>query len=302
MYRSFKEIEDKILSEKKKYRLVLANAHDDDALSAVVYAVNKGVIDATLIGKEEEIRNLLKSFEEDENKYAIVNCEDEKEASELAMEMIKEKKADIPMKGIMQTSTFMRSILNKERGFFKKDSLLSQCTLLEWPEMEKMLVISDCAVNINPDLEAKKNIIRNAVDLAHAVGYEKPNVALLSAVEVINPKIQSTVDASQLTQINWEDCVVDGPFALDNAINEEAAARKGIRNEMAGNADVLIVPDLCSGNIFTKSLLFFAHLKSSGALCGANIPAVMTSRSDVPENKYYSILTAILQHINKENS
>lgn len=297
MYKTFAQIEEAILKNEKKVRLVLANAHDDDALSAAVHAVNKGVIEAILIGKKEQIEVLLKEFDQRPEDYTIIGCDDEKQASEIAMQMIQEKKAEIPMKGIMQTSTFMRSILNKERGFFDKDSILSQCTVLEWPQKDKMLVISDCAVNISPDLEAKKKIIGNAVKLAHALGYERPNVALLSAVEVLNPKIPSTIDADELSKMEWEDCNVDGPFALDNAIDEEAAQRKGISKKIAGNADVLIVPDLCSGNIFTKSLLFFAHMKSSGALCGADIPAVMTSRSDSPENKYHSILTAVLQYM-----
>lgn len=297
MFRSFREIEESVLAFERKPRLVIANAQDLDALSAVVHAKNKGVIEPILIGDTAKIADILTQLNEDPRSYPMREIIGEKEAAAAAMEMVVNGEADIPMKGLMQTASFMRALLNKAYGFASPSALLSQATVLEWPEKEKLMVISDCAINIAPDLSDKKKILRNAVALSHKLGFEKPNVAVVSAVETVRDKIPSTVEANTLAQMSWEDCVVGGPFALDNAVSEEAVRHKGINHPAAGKADVLIMPNLCTGNVFTKSLTFFAHLPSAGVVCGTSIPVVMTSRTDMPENKYYSILTAIVQKL-----
>lgn len=297
MYKNFKEMEAYLLTNNIKKRVVLANAQDDAALAALVHGKRSGILDGILVGDYAKIVDLLKSLGEDENDYEIVEASDEVDAAKKTMELIVSGKGDIPMKGIMQTATYMRAILNKEYGFFKKGSLLSQATVLEWKEKDKFLIISDCAVNISPDLDAKKKIIENSVKLANCLGINNPKVAVLSAVEVAKESIPSTMDAKYLAEMKRDNCLVGGPFALDNAIDEDAAKHKGINHPVAGNADILIVPDLCSGNIFTKALTFFAHMESSGALCGGDIPVIMTSRTDTPENKYNSILTAIVQSL-----
>lgn len=197
----------------------------------------------------------------------------------------------------MQTSTFMRAILNKETGILPEGKILSQCTVFEYPDQNRIMFAADCAVNIAPGLQEKVSITRNTVELAHFFGFERPKVAVLSAVEKVNEKIPSTVDADALSKMMWEDCVVEGPFALDNAIDPEAAKHKGVSGEVAGKADILLMPDLCAENIFHKSLHFYAHTVTSGALCGTEIPVIMTSRTDSPSTKYYSILTAILQSL-----
>lgn len=297
MYRSFQEIENKLLSEGICKKLVLANAHDREALTAVVCAKRKKIIYPILVGLVQEIEELLKTMGEKPEDYEIHPAATEQEAAAMAMQMVAEGAADIPMKGIMQTATFMRALLNKELKLFPEGNLLSETTVLDWEEKGKFLFISDCAINISPDLDAKRKILNNAVQLAHSFGVEKPVAAILSAVEVVKDKIPSTLDAAALAAEAHEDCIVGGPFALDNAVSEEAARHKGIHDPAAGKADVLIVPDLCTGNVFTKSLTFFAHLKSAGAVCGSSVPVVMTSRTDTPENKYYSILTAIMQSL-----
>lgn len=297
MYHSFQEMEHKLLGQGIVKRVALANAQDEDALAALVHAKRQGVASGTLIGDVDTIRALLRRMNESEDDYRLLACEDERESARIAVGMVHEGSADIPMKGLMQTASFMKAILDKTQGFVPQGALLSQATVLEWPAQNKMLVISDCAVNISPDREAKVKITRNAVDLAHTLGVEHPNVALLSAVEVPKESIPSTLDAQAIAQMEWSDCVVGGPFALDNAISEKAARHKGITHPAAGKADVLILPDLCSGNIFTKSLTFFAGLNSAGALCGTTRPVVMTSRTDTPEDKYYSILTAIIKSL-----
>lgn len=296
MYKSFDEIESVILSDlTNRKRLVLANAGDYEALDAVVTARRRGVIDAVLLGNTAEIRAILEKLGEDEANYRMEETATEEEAANRAMQMVRAGEADIPMKGLMQTASFMRAALNKEYGIVSEEALISQATVLEWQEKGKLLIIGDCAINIAPDCTAKEKILRNSVRLAHSLGMDRPNVAVISAVEVVREKIPSTVDARTLSALPWEDCVVGGPFALDNAVSETAAKHKGISHPVAGNADVLIMPDLCTGNVFTKSLTFFAHLRSAGAVCGTTVPMVMTSRSDTPENKYFSILVAVMQ-------
>lgn len=299
MYKSFKEIEQKIVFNQKRFRVALAGAHDSEALEAVVTARRRGVINCTLIGHKVEILSLLAEFNEDVNDYDIVPCEDEVECARTAFSMVKSGEADLPMKGLMQTATFMRCILDKQYGFLGSGDLLSQATVLEYRQQDRMMVISDCAVNIAPDFDDKVKIIKNAVKLANCLGCDNPKVALVTALETVNPSIPSTVEAAMLTQAaargQIKGCMVDGPLGLDNAINMEAAKHKGIESSVAGNADLLIMPDLVAGNIFTKSLTYFANLPSSGTLNGTKSPVIMTSRSDTPENKYYSILTALLQ-------
>lgn len=297
LYKSFADIEAAVLAAVEerghKTRIALACAQDPDGLAAVVDARRRGVVEATLIGDVESIRRQLAEAGEDVGAYELISCNDELESAQLAVSLVRKGEADIPMKGLMMTANFMRAILDKEKGLLPAGKLLSQATVLEWPARDKLMVISDCAVNISPDFEQKAKITRNAIDLAHVLGYERPNVGVLSALEVVKEKIPSTVDARAIAEMEWPDACVGGPFALDNAVVPEAAALKGVTHPAAGKCDVLIVPDLPSGNIFTKSLTFFAELKSAGSLNGTTSPVVMTSRTDTPEDKYYSILVAI---------
>lgn len=298
MFHSFQEIEQYILSSGIKKKLVLANAQDKDALSAVVEAVKKGVIEAVLIGIPEKIEALLKDMGENPEEYEILEQADEREAGLLACQMVKDGKADMPMKGLMQTATFMRCILDKERfGFVPEGSLLSQVTVMEYEN--RLLLVTDCAVNVEPDYKDKVKLIKNAVKLAQKLQIPCPKVAVVAPVETVNPKMPSTVDAAMLSKAaergQIKGCIVDGPLGLDNAVSKEAAQHKGIESPVAGQPDILLMPDLCAGNIFTKSIHYFAHLVSSGTLCGTKVPVVMTSRTDTPEDKYDSILTAIMQ-------
>ncbi len=164
---------------------------------------------------------------------------------------------------------------------------------------DRLMVISDCAVNVAPDYAGKMKILVNAVKLAHQLGIETPRVAVIAPLEMVNPNIPATVDAALLAKAQERGqirgCIVDGPLALDNAVDMEAAKVKRIGGEVAGRADVLVMPDLCTGNIFTKSLHYFAHLRQSGSITGARIPVVMPSRTDTAEDYYYSILVSVLQ-------
>lgn len=295
MFRSYQDVEEYILNRKIRKRFALAGAHDEPALSALIEAKRKGVATGLLIGEEEGIRNILKKYQEPEEDYEILHEPQEKEAAALAVAKVKEGVADIPMKGLMQTASFMRAILNKETGILPQGKVLSQCTVFEYPDQQRFMFAADCAVNIVPGVEDKAKILENTVELAQCFGIEKPRCAILSALEKVNEKIPSTVDAAELKSKDWENCIVGGPYALDIAVDEESAEHKGIRDEVSGKADILLMPDLCAGNIFHKSLHFFAHYATAGALCGTDIPVVMTSRTDSPKTKYYSVLTAILQ-------
>lgn len=299
MFRKFSEIEDYIISNNIVKTIALACAQDEHALGALVNAKRKNIVKGVLIGDVDKIKNMLKEMKEKEEDYEFISCDDELECAKIAVKLVREKKADIPMKGSMMTSSFMRAILNKEEGLISNDNILSQASLLEFNEENRFMVISDCAVNINPDVDDKIKITNNAIKLAHILGIEKPNIGVLSALEKVNEKIQSTVDAKEVSEYKEFDNIgsIAGPLALDLALSKEAAMMKGVNSPVCGNADILIVPDLPSGNIFTKALVFFAHLKVAGTLLGTDSPVIMTSRSDTEDDKYLSILMAIFQAV-----
>ena len=301
MFKNFQDVEQYFLSSGVKKTIALAASNDVDALTSLVTARKKGFIDAVLIGDSEKTREILKKLGEPPEAYKFIEEPNEAAAAKTACLMVKEHEADIPMKGHLVTSDFMRAILDKTMGFVPEKGLLSQATLLEYTKENRFVIISDCAINIAPDYGEKMKIIMNAVTLAHSVGIEEPKVAVVAPVEKVNPAIQATIDAAMLSKAAQRGqiggCIVDGPLALDNAIDIGAAKSKGIVSDVAGRADILIMPDLGAGNIFTKSLYYFANLSSAGTVCGARIPVVMTSRTDSAEDKYYSILTAVLQSL-----
>ena len=297
--KNFDQMEEFVRSHPSVKRVALAAAHDGDALGSLMMAVERGIAEAVLIGRQGEIERLLGEMGKNPADFRIIDESDDRAAVDKAVELVHRGEADMPMKGLMHTATFMKGILDKETGLKEEGNLLSQASVFEVPEMDKLLIITDCAVNIDPDLETKIKITENAVTLAHTLGIEQPNIAVLSAVEVVNPKIRNTVDAAAMCERLSGKYRIAGPLALDNAIDKAAARHKGIDNPVAGNADILVVPDLWSGNIFTKGLVFFAHLRSAGTLNGLKTPVVMSSRTDTVENKYLSILTAVLQSISK---
>ena len=297
MFRTFAEIEAHILSQKLVKRIALCGAHDEPALEAVVKAHTAGVAEGILIGDKPQVEEILKKLGANPGDYNIIHEPDETASAKLAIAMVRSGKADFPMKGLMQTSSYMRAILDKETGILPQGKIISMCTAFEYPDQQRLMVVTDCAVNITPDVAAKVQLIENAVAFTKALGIEMPKVAALSALEKVNPKIISTVEAAELAKMDWKDCIVEGPFALDNAVSEEAAQHKGIDSKVAGRADILLCSDLCMGNVIHKSIHYFAHLKMAGAICGTRYPVIMSSRTDSPDTKYNSILTAILQSL-----
>lgn len=300
MFHTFDEIHRYLLDQQIKKTIVLCGAHDDAALAAVVDARRRGVAEGILLGQEEEIRALLDEMEEPATNYEIVDMHRGEHAINLALDMVKAGWADIPMKGLMKTASFIWGLIDKERGLCEPGRKTSHTTIIYFPEREGFLFASDTAFNREPSLEDKVQIIENATALMRAFGYEHINVGVLSAIEDVKENIPSTVDAQKLSEMPWPPGIeVEGPFALDNAIDPHSAEHKGIHKHVAGHADLLLLPDFLTGNVFYKSIHFFAHLPMAGTVCGT-IPAIVTSRSDEEETKYNSILTAILQAIYQE--
>ena len=276
MLTNFKELEDYVLSRNMKKRIALANAHDEPALSAVVHAHRKGVVDGTLVGKKNEIIAMLHDMGENESDYEIVDFDGEElEAAKIAVQLVREGKADIPMKGILQTSNFARAILNKETGLIPKGGrrLVSQCGIFEYEG--RFIMITDAAINIAPDVETQIGIVENALPVARALGVECPKVAVLSAVENVTDKMPSTVTA--------------------RGIAERAVKHKAIEDPVAGQADILLVPFIEIGNVLYKACSYIAGKTMASTICGASCPVIITSRADTPDSKYYSILMAVLR-------
>lgn len=296
MFKSFEEVERHVLESGAKTRIALCGAHDKATLSAVIAAKRKGVVEATLVGDERLIVEALRSLGVDEADYEIAHAASDGMASAKAMELVRDGQADIEMKGGLPSADFLLPIMNPFDGLVELGDVLSETTVFRYEGQDRFMFATDCALSIAPDLGDKAKLIENAVELAKAFGFEGVNVAALSALERVNPQIPSTQDADELSKMEWPEGVcVAGPFALDNALDGEAARHKGIDDPVAGCADILLMPDLCTGNIFHKCIHYFGHMDSAAVVCGTKKPIVFTSRSDSPETKYNSILSAILQ-------
>lgn len=276
-------------------KIAVAAAEDASILRLVKEAQESGIGAFLLVGDERRIRELAQLEGLDPGRLEIHDRPDHAEAARQAVSLVAQGEAQVVMKGELHTATFLKAVLNKERGL-RTGNLVSQITVCEKEEGEGLLMITDCAMNISPDLEEKRQIIENAVGLGLRLGYAKPRVAVLSAVEVVNPAIPDTLDAAVLSKMaergQIRDAVVDGPFALDNAISVEAARQKKIGGEVAGRADIILVPNLQVGNPLHKALTFLARRKVAAAVMGAGAPIVMLSRADSVETKLRSIALA----------
>ncbi len=273
--------------------LALACPYGDDALAAVARAGREGVVKAVLVGDGARIRTLAEQDGCDLSGVTIVEEKNDEKAVERSVRMVSSGEADLLMKGLVKTSTLLKAVLDKEWGL-RTGSLLSHLFLFEIPVMDRRVIgISDGGMNTYPDLSAKAKIIENAVSCYHKIGVPQPRIAALAAVEAVNPDMQATLDAAALAKMNERGqirgCIVDGPLALDNAVSEESAKIKGISSPVAGNADMLLVPDIESGNFVGKVLLYMTGGKGAGVILGARKPIVLTSRFDSMETKLLSI-------------
>ena len=276
-------------------RLVVAAADDDTVLKAVRHVVNEGYIKPVLIGNKQEIIKICQDIDFKVDGIEIIDESVPAEISRIAVSIVQQGKADIIMKGLISTGVLLKAVVDKENGL-RKGNLLSHFTLFESKYYHKLLAATDVAMNIAPTLEEKTHILNNAVEVMHNLGVSIPKVAVVTPVETINEKIESTVHAALLTVMNKRGqirgCIVDGPLALDNAISAEATAHKKIISDVAGDADILLVPDLNSGNILYKSLMFMGEALSAAIVTGAKVPIVLTSRAASEQSKIVSIALA----------
>jgi len=284
------------LGQQGRSKIAVAVAQDAEVLLAVDAAYKLGIASAILVGEESEIRAIAEKLNIDLSNYEILHEADKVEACRKAVKLVRDQEADVVMKGIVDTSIILKAVLDKEIGL-RMSPVLSHVAVFEVPGYDRLFYLTDAAMNIAPDLEAKKHILKNAVQVAHALGNENPIAACLCAVEKVNPKMQATLDAAALVEANQNGeisgCTVIGPLALDNAISVEAAHHKGITDPNAGHADILLVPAIEVGNVFYKSMVFMARAKNAGVIVGAKAPVVLTSRADSDETKLNSIALAL---------
>ncbi len=296
MIKSFEDVLD--LAKRRGPRTIsVAVAQDKEVLLAVKEANNMGIAHAILVGDREEIIKIAEEINMETNKYEIIDIKDTTEASRKAVELVSTGKAHMVMKGLVDTSVILKAVLDEEIGL-RTGNILSHVAVFSIDTYDKLLLVTDAAMNIAPDLFQKKQIIENAVFLAHAIDIENPKVAVICAKEKVNPKMPATVDAGHLVEMNERGeitgCIVGGPFALDNAISKEAALHKGISHPVAGEADIVLVPNIESGNVLYKALAFLAKSKNAGIIVGAKAPIVLTSRADSDEAKLNSIALGVL--------
>lgn len=285
----------KYAKSKGRKTLSVAVANDKGVLKAVKAAVEKDIIKPILVGNESEIREIAGEIGFELDNIEIIDIDDKKEASLKAVEMVSSKKADFLMKGLVDTSILLKAVLDKEIGL-RTGKTLSHSAVFFVEKYHKMLIITDAAMNIAPDLEKKKEILENSVEFAHSLGIENPKCAVICAKEKVNKAMVHTVDAGELVKLNEEGkidgCIVGGPFALDNAISKEAAEHKGIYHDVAGDADILLMPSIEAGNVLYKALAFLSNSESAGVILGAAAPIVLTSRADSEIAKLNSIALA----------
>lgn len=286
-----------LAQENPPTRVAVAAAAHKLVLQSVQRAVNLGLIVPLLVGREEDIREQAQAIDWELRDEQIVPTITNNLAAQAAVDLVRQGKAQVLMKGYLHTDEMLHAVLQHGTGL-RTDRLLSHVFVLEVPTYHKLLLITDAAINITPGIAQKAAITQNAVDLARRLGVEQPKVAALSSIETINPNIPSTVHAACLSKMaergQIKGALVDGPLAFDNAISAEAARDKGITSPVSGDVDVVVVPDLDAGNILSKNLEYLAQAKMAGIVVGASAPVVLTSRSDPPRARVYSLALASL--------
>jgi phosphate butyryltransferase len=296
MFKSFASLE----AEVKKGgapRIAVAVAEDEEVLVALEKARSKGLTGAVLTGRRSRIRAVMKKHRIEEDAYEIIDTETETDAVKKAVMLVRDGRAQVLMKGLCTTASFLRGVLDKAEGL-RSGNVLSHLAVFESPAYHKIFMMSDAAMNIAPDLAAKIAITENAISAAHRLGNKNPKVAVISAVEKVNPEgIPSSVDAAVIAKMGDRHqitgAVIDGPLAVDNAFSSEACQVKGLESRVGGDADICIVPNIETGNVFYKLLTILGNAKVAGIIVGAAAPIVLTSRADSDQSKYLSILTAL---------
>ena len=292
MVKKLKEIFD-ILKGEEKLILSVAATEDKEVLKAVKDAVEKQIIEPILVGDCDKIKLISEKINFDLTGIEILNSNNIEESAKIAVELVATKNADFVMKGILDTSILLNSVLNKEYGL-RTESLLSHVVAYQMENYHKLLLITDGGMNISPNYEQKEMILKNAIQAAKALGIDTIKVACLAAKEKVNPKMQATVDGHLLQEasINGKfgrNVIVEGPLSFDIALSKESSDMKGFKSEVSGDIDILLVPNIEVGNGIGKSFTYMANAKSAGVIMGAKAPIVLVSRSDSAESKLYSI-------------
>lgn len=275
----------------------VAAANDEHVLETVKMGMEAGLIIPVLAGDEKKIREIAAGISLVLDGVVIIDAPDPGEAALEAVRAVSDGRADILMKGMVNTSDFMQAVLNRDCGL-RSSKTLSHMAAFQVPGFDRLLFMTDGGINIKPDLEQKRAILENGIDFLLALGWREPRVAIVTANEVVNPEMPATLDAAELTRMaangQIRGALVDGPLSLDLAISKEAARRKGSASPVAGRADLFLMPDIEAGNIFGKSLIYFAGALMAGVVLGTQAPVILTSRASSPEEKLNSIAMANL--------
>ncbi len=288
-----------ITAERGSKQISVAKAEDDGLFQAMEEARKAGIANFTITGEHSKIMEAAAAAGADLTNYNVISCSPSE--AEMAIKAVTEVslgRADIYMKGQLHTANFLRGMLNKEVGLRRGKNTISHCFFHEIKGYDRLIFITDCAFNMYPDVSQKADIIRNAVQLARAFGVDCPKVACLAAIEEVNPAMPATMDAAVLATMCYrkqiQNCMVDGPFALDNAVSENSARIKHIESPVAGKADILLVPNIEAGNSLFKSIVYFSENETAGLIIGASAPIVLTSRADSPRTKLLSIAASVV--------
>jgi phosphate butyryltransferase len=297
MFKHLSDLQNQIDPSKPAKKLALAVSQDNFSLNALFKAYKAGFISPVLIGDREETYHIIEEKGYDFGNSTFIEESDPEKCVEIAVRMVHDGEADVLMKGKVPTPVLLRGVLNKDWGL-RTGRLLSHLAFFEVATYHKLIAVTDVAMNIAPTLRDKICIVENSVQYLNTLGIKRPKVAVLGAIEMVNESMQATTDAALLSKMNQRDqiknCIIDGPLAFDNAVSFESAHHKNIKSEVAGDTDLLLMPDIEVGNVLYKSLVFFANAKVASVILGASAPIVLTSRSDTEESKFYSILLAAL--------
>ncbi len=284
-----------LAKRKKTKKLAVVAAENKEVLEAVKEAFDNDIISPILIGDQKQIENIARHINLNLKRIKIFPLQDPSKSAWYAVDLIRSDDANILMKGQVSTAILLKAVLDKEHGL-RKGVTLSHFALIESPHYHKLFGVTDAAMNIAPEFQEKVDMVNNAVEIFHELGNSEPKVAIIGPLEVVNPRIEATAHAAMLSKMNERGqikrCIIDGPFAIDNAVSKYAAGQKGIKSAVAGDADILMTPELNSGNVLYKTLMFLGGCTSAAVIMGAKSPIVLTSRADTERSKLMSIALA----------
>lgn len=293
MLKDFEQLKQMLREKPVKRRVAVVAAQDEHTLEAVVRATKDGMVEPILIGQEEKIRTILGELKLDADSVTIIPMEDPVDCAKKACQMARAGEADCIMKGKIETGPLMKVLVNREYGI-RKNEVMSLLGFMESPHYHKVFAITDVGLLTYPTQEQKKGAIENAVGAFHALGVKEPKVAVITAVEKVNPKMKETVEADAIKQEGVEGCIIEGPISYDLAMDPESAKIKGYESPVAGDADLLVMPDIVSGNVAAKTITCIGGGRTGGTVLGGQVPVLLVSRAATADDKYMSIVISAL--------